>query len=94
MFPRLNRSLLVLAPLAAVVAVMAQPLTASAADRDQMIRPGVYDGVWHTDKVRIIIEEVGRDGTFTGQLRFDKDSRFPDFRCDFTGVISRRGAIT
>jgi len=93
MTTRLTRPLFVLAPLAAVVAILAQPLTATADDRDEVIRRGVYDGVWHTDKVKIIVEEVHKDGTFSGQLKFDKESRFPDFRCDFTGKIGRRDAI-
>jgi Uma2 family endonuclease len=64
---------------ALALVILVYPLTAAADDRDEVIRPGVYHGVWHTDKVKIIIEEVDRDGTFSGQLKFDKESRFPDF---------------
>jgi hypothetical protein len=78
----------------AAVAVLAQPLTASADERNAPIRPGVYDGVWHTDKVKIIVEEVGKDGTFSGSVRFDKDSRWPDYRFDFNGQIGRRDELT
>ncbi len=79
---------------ALALVILVYPLTAAADDRDEVIRPGVYHGVWHTDKVKIIIEEVDRDGTFSGQLKFDKESRFPDFRCDFTGKIGKDESIT
>jgi hypothetical protein len=78
----------------AVAVVLAQPLTASADDRAGPIRPGVYDGVWHTDKVQITVAEVCKDGTFTGSVLFDKDSRWPDYRFDFKGVIGRGDALS
>jgi hypothetical protein len=76
------------------VAVLALPLTASADERNTPIRPGVYDGVWHTDKVKIIVEEVCKDGTFSGSVRFDKDSRWPDYRFDFKGQIGQQDELT
>jgi hypothetical protein len=58
------------------------------------IRPGIYTGRWHSDKVRFIIEEVSSDGTFSGVVHFDKTSNFPDALFVFTGEIGRQNSIT
>jgi hypothetical protein len=76
--------------LTAALALLVLPGLASAQD----IRPGVYEGVWHTDKVKITIEDVPPDGTFSGRVRFDPNSRWPDYRFDFTGLVGRRGSLT
>ena len=54
----------------------------------------MYEGQWHGDKVRFIIEEVAGDGTFSGVVHFDKTSRFPDYLFVFTGEIGRHKSIT
>ncbi len=83
-----------LALLAATAAFVAQPGVARADDLDIVIRPGVYEGLWHGDKVKIIIEEVSRDDTFSGVVHFDKTSRFPDALFLFTGESGRHKSIT
>jgi hypothetical protein len=65
-----------------------------ADDLDLVIRPGVYHGQWHGDKVKIIIEEVGRDEKFSGIVHFDKESRFPDAIFLFTGEIGHHKKLT
>ncbi len=84
---------LALALLAGTAAFVARPGVARADDSD-VIRPGMYEGQWHSDKVRFIIEEVAGDGTFSGVVHFDKTSRFPDALFVFTGEIGRHGSIT
>src|SRR5262249_5538934 len=61
---------------------------------DGLVSRGVYDGIWHTDKVKFIIEKVSRDGTISGVVHFDKASRFPDFKFNFTGQIGPRDSLT
>jgi hypothetical protein len=86
----------------AVVAVAAVPLVfftlpglASANERDLAgLRTGIFHGIWHTDKVQIIIEKVHRDGTFTGQVHFERDSRFPDYRFEFSAKLSGNNSLT
>jgi len=58
------------------------------------IRPGIYTGRWHSDKVRFIIEEVSSDGTFSGVCHFDKTSNHPDALFIFTGEIGGHNSIT
>ena len=82
---------LALALLAGTAAFVARPGVARADDSD-VIRPGMYEGQWHSDKVRFIIEEVAGDGTFSGVVHFDKTSRFPDALFVFTGEIGRHGS--
>jgi hypothetical protein len=57
-------------------------------------RPGMYEGQWHGDKVRFIIEEAAGDGTFSGVVHFDKTSRFPDYLFVFTGEVGRHRSLT
>jgi hypothetical protein len=45
--------------------VCALPSEAAAAGRNEIISRGVYDGIWHGDKVTFSIESVDRDGYFT-----------------------------
>jgi hypothetical protein len=67
MLARLARLATVPALSLAAVAALALPGAARAADRRvPELRPGIYDGIWHTDAVNIIVEEVGRDGGFRG----------------------------
>src|SRR5262249_25941657 len=79
---------------ACAVAFVALPGAARADDRDFAVRPGIYDGQWHGDKVRFILEDVAGDGSFSGVVHFDKTSRFPDALFVFTGEIGRRKSIT
>ena len=89
-----KRLLLALGLLAAVAALVAPATAARADDDDNVLRPGLYEGQWHGDKVRFIIEEVAGDGTFSGVVHFDKTSRFPDYLFVFTGEIGRHKSIT
>jgi hypothetical protein len=57
------------------------------------LKPGEYDGLWHTDKVKFIFEKVHKDGTFSGVVRFDKDSRYPNATFVFTGKLEKDGSI-
>jgi hypothetical protein len=78
----------------ATLAALALPRTASADERCPELRPGIYEGIWHTDPVRVIVEEVCPDGRFTGVVHFAKSSRWPDYSFNFNGQVSRRGVIT
>jgi len=78
----------------AVAMGMALPVFADARDNGTALRPGVYSGKWHGDKVKIIVEEVCRNGTFSGIVHFDQASNWPDARFDFVGQIGEHGSIT
>ncbi len=82
-----------LAVLTAAIAFFAVPGFASAEERAHL-RPGVYPGTWHGDKVSIIVEKVSTDGTFSGNVHFDPSSRWPNYRFDLAGVLERNGSIT
>jgi hypothetical protein len=86
--------LLALGLLAAAAAFIAPTGVARADEPDAVMRPGMYEGQWHGDKVRFIIEDVAGDGTFSGIVHFDKTSRFPDYLFLFTGEIGRHRSIT
>jgi hypothetical protein len=94
MFTRLVRLPFALALLFAAFATVAMPQTADADERCPELRPGVYDGIWHTDPVKFIVEEVCPDGRLTGMVHFDKSSRWPDYCFHFNGQVGRRGVLT
>jgi hypothetical protein len=58
------------------------------------LKPGEYDGLWHSDRVKFIFEKVHKDGTFSGVVRFPKESRYPDATFVFSGKLSDDGSIT
>src|SRR5437588_472760 len=80
-----------LASVAAVCGFL--PGVSRAGEIEDAVRPGEYHGIWHTDKVKFLFEKVGRDGHFTGVVRFDKDSRFPNATFVFNGKVEPGGAI-
>jgi hypothetical protein len=80
--------------LATLAGLFASPGSSHADDRDLVFRPGVYQCQWHGDKVKIIVEKVHGDRTFSGSVHFDKSSNFPDARFEFTGKIGRHESIT
>jgi hypothetical protein len=82
-----------LALLAGAAVLLAQPGTASAHDDPCVVRPGVYDGKWHGDKVKFLVEKVSRDGCFSGIVHFDAASNWPDARFDFVGQVGPRESI-
>jgi hypothetical protein len=88
-----NKSLLS-AALFLAAATFLRPSPAAADGPGGLISRGVYDGVWHTDKVKVIIEHVSRDGAFSGVVHFDKASRWPDAKFNFSGQIGPRDALT
>ena len=95
MLARLARLSLVPALLLSLVAALAAPGAAQAADsRVPGLRPGIYDGIWHTDQVKVIVEEVCPDGRFSGVVHFEKSSRWPDYCFNFNGQVGRGGALT
>jgi hypothetical protein len=95
MFARLTRLPFALALLLATLAALAMPRAATAADnRLPELRSGIYDGIWHTDKVKFIVEEVCPDGQFSGLVHFDKSSRWQDYCFRFNGQVGRRGVLT
>ncbi|HEV3259317.1 MAG TPA: hypothetical protein VG013_20795 [Gemmataceae bacterium] len=95
MLARLARLSLAPALLLAALAALAMPTTASAADnRVPELRPGICDGIWHTDQVKVVVEEVCPDGRFSGVVHFAKSSRWPDYCFNFNGQVGRRGALT
>jgi hypothetical protein len=83
-----------LALLIAAVAALTLPGVATAHDRDRPLRPGVYEGTWHTDPVKIIVEAVSPNGQFSGQVHFEPSSRWPDYRFNFTGRVGRDESLT
>ena len=83
-----------LALLLASLAALSLPMVATADDHCQELRPGIYAGIWHTDPVKVIVEEVGPDGRFTGLVHFDKSSRWPDYCFRFNGQIEQRGVLS
>jgi hypothetical protein len=94
MTARLTRLPLALALPVAALAALSLPRTAAAADLSAELRPGIYEGVWHTDPVKVTVEEVCPDGRFSGVVHFDKSSRWPDYLFNFNGQIGRRGVLT
>jgi hypothetical protein len=82
---------LVLAPLASLTL----PGFAAAGDRyHSLLYPGVFEGIWHTDRVQIIITNVHRDGTFSGEMRFDPRGRWGDVRTGITGRVGANDSIS
>jgi hypothetical protein len=79
----------------APLALCAQPSVGAAGGHDYpLIRKGVFEGIWHTDRVQIIITHVNRDGSFTGDLRFDPRGRWGDVRTGITGRQLANQSIT
>jgi hypothetical protein len=95
MLDRIKRRVVTLVLTAVPLALLALPGVVSANERDRsQVRTGVFEGVWHTDRVQIIITKVHRDGTFVGELRFDPRGRFGDFRTGITGRQLPNGSIS
>jgi hypothetical protein len=94
MFTRLMRLPLALALLLATFVTLALPRTAAADERGPDLRPGVYEGIWHTDKAKVIVEDVYPDGQFTGLVHLDPSSRWPNYCFLFNGQIGPRGKLT
>lgn len=95
MLARLTRLSFVAALLLAAVATLALPPAAQASGRRAPeLCPGIYDGIWHTDPVKIVIEEGGADGHLSGVVHFAKSSRWPDYIFNFNGQVDRRGSLT
>ena len=95
MLAQIKRWLIALALVAAPLALVALPGPAVAGEVDHcQVRKGVYDGIWHTDPVTIIIESVDRDGSFKGELHFDPNGRWGDVRCGIFGQVEKDGSIT
>jgi hypothetical protein len=95
MLAQIKRSVVTLALVAAPLAFLALPGSASAGERDRpLIRKGVFEGIWHTDPVTIIIERVNHDGTFRGEIHFDPQGRWGDVRAGFTGRLGRDESLT
>jgi hypothetical protein len=61
---------------------------------DGVLRAGDFEGLWHGDKVRFIIEKVRPNGPFNGVVRFDKNSRFPNATFAFSGELRPDYALT
>src|SRR5262249_17444517 len=79
----------------AALAFLALPGAAPAGERDRPpIRKGVFEGIWHTDPVTIIVERVNPDGTFSGEIHFDPQGRWGDVRAGFTGRLGEGGSVT
>jgi hypothetical protein len=89
-----HKVMLAAVALLSATAWVTTPGIAAADGHEGLIARGVYDGIWHTDKVKVIIEKVSRDGTISGIVHFDKTSRWPDAKFNFTGQIGGRDALT
>jgi hypothetical protein len=94
MLSQILRRSAVLAALIVATTLSALPGSARADERESILRPGVYAGEWHGGQVKVIIENVGRDGAFDGIVHFDQSSKWPDARFDFSGKIGRRESLT
>jgi hypothetical protein len=91
---QLKRLLVAVALAAAPLTFLAAPGRAAAEERQRLpLRKGVFEGVWHTDPVTIIIEKVNADGSFSGELHFDPQGRWGDVRCGLTGVQTGNGGL-
>jgi hypothetical protein len=89
-----TRLLSALAVLAVPAALLALPVAGRASDIDKSLVAGEYPGLWHGSNVKFIFEKVRPDGTFTGVMRFGKDTPWPDYTTAFGGRIERDGSIT
>jgi hypothetical protein len=89
-----KRLLTATALLLAAACALTLPGSARAAERNEIISRGVYDGAWHGGKVVFSVERVDRDGCFSGTVHFDARSPWPDAKFDFAGQIGRGGALT
>jgi hypothetical protein len=89
--PTLRNRLLAVALLTA--ASLALTGRASAQQPSGLITKGVYNGLWHGDKVKFIVEKVSRDGKFSGIIHFDPKGRWGDVKTEFTGKIGVRDSI-
>jgi hypothetical protein len=95
MLSQIKQRMVALALVIAPLAFLGLPGFASADERDRPpIRKGVFEGIWHTDPVTIIIERVNRDGTFKGEIHFDPQGRWGDVRAPFTGRLDRDDSLT
>jgi hypothetical protein len=74
-------------------ALVAVPGQAYEGERDGL-RKGVFEGIWHTDPVTIIILSVERDGSFKGEMHFDPNGRWGDVRCGIFGRVEENGSLT
>jgi hypothetical protein len=95
MLARNKRRVVSLVLAIAPLALLALPGVVSANEREHsQVRTGAYEGVWHTDRVQIILTRVNRDGSFVGELRFDPRGRWGDRRTGITGRQLPNGSIT
>ena len=95
MFTRTKRLTTALMLTCVPLALLALPGFASAEQPERTkLRKGVYDGIWHTDPVKVIIEKVENNGSFTGEIHFDPNGRWGDVRAGITGELDQNGAIT
>ena len=94
MLAQIKRRMVVLASVAVTLAFFALPGVASAEGEHSVVRPGVYEGLWHGDNVQIIIDKVNRDGTFSGEIHFDPNGRWGDVRSEFTARLGKHDELT
>jgi len=83
-----------LAVLAVPAALLALPGAGRASEFEKSLVAGEYPGLWHGNNVKFIFEKVRPDGTFTGVIRFGKDTPWPDYTTAFGGRVERDGSIT
>ncbi len=86
-------AVLVLASASLAIVAPASPLSAGEHDRP-LIRTGVFNGLWHGDKVQIVVLRVNGDGSFTGDIHFDPNGRWGDVRCGFTARLGNNDSLT
>src|SRR5262249_15544967 len=89
-----KRTFLALALFIVTTSIFAVPNHAAAADASGLIRCGIYNGTWHGDKVKVIIEEVSRNGQFPGLVHFDPNSNWPHAKFEFSGQIGQLDSLT
>ena len=95
MLAQFKRLMIGVALATAPLAFFAAPDVSFAGGNDRLeIRKGVYEGIWHTDPVTIIVEKVHDDGVFTGEIHFDPNGRWGDVRAAFTARLKRDGSLT
>jgi hypothetical protein len=64
-----------------------------AADKEYLIRPGDYYGLWHSDEAKFTIDKIDEKGKFSGHVEL-LDGEYKGAKFDFTGEETEDGAIT
>jgi hypothetical protein len=87
----MSHSILRLFAVGLLTAVFA--LSGMAGGPGGMIKKGNYNGLWHGDKVKFLVEKVSKKGKFSGVIHFDPKGPWANTTSVFTGEIGPKGEI-